>query len=76
MTTETISQPQLPRHILLCSYAFVTKQPEGLSFADCSLPLRNDEPDSDYVTGAFGINAGYQSHCMASSRPRPTEPSR
>ena len=65
MTTETISQPQLPRHILLSSYAFVTKQPEGLAFAECSLPLRNDEPDSNYVTGAFGLNAAYQSHCMA-----------
>ena len=65
MTTETISQPQLPRQIPLCSYAFVTEQPEGLSFADWSLPPRNDEPDSDYVTATFGINAGYQSHSMA-----------
>ena len=65
MTNETISQPTLPGHIRLCSYAFFTQQPAALAFADCSLPLRNDEPDSEYVTGACGLNAAYQSNCMA-----------
>ena len=65
MINETVSQPTLPGHIRLCSYAFFTQKPAGLTFADCSLPLRNDEPDSDYVTGACGLSAAYQSNRMA-----------
>lgn len=64
MIAETF-QRALPRVVQLCSYAFLSKSAEGLSFTDHSLPLRNDEPDSDYATGALGLHAAYQSHCMA-----------
>lgn len=64
MTTQTYQQA-LPREIQLCSYAFLSKTAEGLSFTHHSLPLTNDEPHEDYVTGAFGVFAFHHSDRMA-----------